>query len=127
LGSAARNVAKLTELVTQLVEKQQVRPDQIVILTPHSQKNSSLAQVEALGSYPLAFDPSDREGRVLHTTFGRFKGLESDIVILCDVDSSDPRCNRNARYVAASRARHALLVLAKGDWMAETLSEKGQG
>ncbi|MBM4371988.1 MAG: AAA family ATPase [Deltaproteobacteria bacterium] len=125
LGSPARNVAKLTELVSHLVDKQQVRPDQIAILTPHSRRNSSLAGVEALGPHLLAFDPSDREGRVLHATFGRFKGLESDVVVLCDVDPADPRCNRNARYVAASRARHALLVLARGDWMAETVSGGG--
>ena len=34
-----------------------------------------------------------------------------------DIDPTDPRCNLNARYVAASRARHRLYVFAKGDWL----------
>jgi DNA helicase IV len=58
----------------------------------------------------------DRQGRVLHTTIGRFKGLESDVVIMLDVDPDDPRCGRHERYVAASRAKHRLYVFTRGDW-----------
>jgi hypothetical protein len=117
LGTPVRNLEKMAELVEHLVEKGQVRPDQIVVLTPRSRKNSSLANQENLGPYPLSDDPSRREGKILHATIGRFKGLESDIVILCDVDPKDPRCNRNALYVAASRAKHALWILARPDWL----------
>lgn len=34
-----------------------------------------------------------------------------------DIDPEDPRCDRNARYVAASRAKHRLFVFEKGDWL----------
>jgi len=95
-------------------------PEQIVILTPHTRKNSTLAGMTELADVPLADLPNDREGKLLHTTIGAFKGLESDVVIMLDVNPDDQRCGLNARYVAASRARHRLYVFAKGDWLAGT-------
>ncbi len=116
--SAAKNVEAVTEMVTKLIEREGLRPDQITILTPHRRANSSLAGVESLGPYPLADKPGERDGKVLHTTIGAFKGLEADVVIMLDVDPRDERCGRRERYVAASRARHRLFVSARGDWLA---------
>jgi superfamily I DNA/RNA helicase len=95
-----------------------VRPEQIVILTPHRRTHSSLDGVSAIAGIALADGPGERKGKLLHTTIGAYKGLESDVVILLDIDPSDPRCDRRARYVGASRARLALHVFAKGDWLA---------
>ena len=113
-----KTLAKLEELVRKLIEKEQVRPDQIVLLTPHSRPNSLLQGKTELCGHPLADDPLHREHALLHTTIGRFKGLESDVVILADVDASDARCGKNERYVASSRACQVLHVFAKGDWLA---------
>jgi hypothetical protein len=118
LESPARTRARLDELVDRLVTKNRVLPDQIAILTPHRREHSSLAGSESVAGVPLADDPAERVSRLLHTTIGAFKGLEADVVILADVDPADERCDRRARYVAASRARHALYVFAKGDWRA---------
>lgn len=106
------------DLVKHLVNKQHLQPEQIVVLTPHSRKNSFLAGEDALGGFPLAHSPAHRTsqpGSVLHTTIAAFKGLESDVVILAHIHPKDPRCSRNARYVAVSRARHLLHVYGKGD------------
>ena len=92
--------------------------DQITILTPHRRDNLSLKGATELGGVPLADEPGARAGKVLYTTIGAFKGLESDVVILVDIDPSDTRSDRRARYVAASRAKLALHVYAKGDWLA---------
>jgi hypothetical protein len=115
-GSAADTLRRLEALVGELLGEGRLLPDQVTVLTPHTRQNSTLAGVEALAGIALADDPSDRDGRVLHTTIGAFKGLESDVVILVDIDPSDPLCNLRARYVAASRARHALYVFSKGEW-----------
>ena len=109
--------ALLGNLVKKLLEKERLRPEQITVLSPHKRENSCLAGLSEVAGVPLADLPSEREGAVLHTTIGAFKGLESDVVIMVDVDPEDARCNLNARYVAASRARHLLYVYAKGDWM----------
>jgi hypothetical protein len=70
-----------------------------------------------LGGVPLTPDPTSRTGAILHATVSGFKGLESDAVLLADIRPDDPRCSRDARYVAASRAKHILQVFAFGDWM----------
>ena len=108
-------------LIERLTQQEQVRPDQIAVLTPRSRKNSSFAEQSELGGHPLTDDPYARQGAILHTTIGKFKGLESDVVILVDIDPDDPHCHANARYVAASRARHRLHVCSKSNWLAVTV------
>jgi superfamily I DNA/RNA helicase len=117
LGDPVKAKAQLDDLVKKLVLAD-VAPDQITILTPHRRENSSLKGVTEIGGVALAESPDARDGKVLHTTIGAFKGLESDVIILVDVDPDDARCDRRARYVAASRAKLALHVFARGDWLA---------
>ena len=108
----------ISELVADLVHKQRLRPDQIVILTPRTAANSSLGMEGELGGVPIVYSLADRERGILHSSIGAFKGLEADTVILADIDPSDPRCDVNARYVAASRACHRLYVFERGNWLA---------
>ena len=119
-GSPRNTRKQLDALLVQLLGTQGVLPDQVTILTPHTRKNSTLAGVEELAGVRLATLPNERDGKLLHTTIGAFKGLESDVVIMLDIDPKDERCGPNARYVAASRARHRLYVFAKGDWLADS-------
>lgn len=114
---AARVRSRLAQLVVRMTTEDGLRPEQITILTPHSRGNSTLAGLAELAGLRLADDPTDRGGALLHTTIGKFKGLESDVVVLLDIDPEDPRCGRQARYVAASRACHRLHVFAAGDWL----------
>jgi hypothetical protein len=96
--------------------KQGLKPEQIAVITPHRMEHSSLRGCDTLGGVRLSRDPADRAGAVLHATISGFKGLESDAVLLADIRPGDPRCSREARYVAASRAKHILQVFAYGDW-----------
>jgi hypothetical protein len=116
LESPAKTRKAAERLVSRLVQQERVSPGQIAILAPHSPKSSCLAGQTELAGLPLTDDPAKRGGALLHLSISAFKGLESDVVIIVDVDPSDPRCDRNVRYVAASRARHRLFVFAKGNW-----------
>ena len=116
--SAGTARAGIERLVRDLVEKERVPVESIAVLTPHTRENSCLQGVSEIAGIALADKPFDRAGRLLHTTVGAFKGLESDVIIYADVDPDDPLCGRNARYVAASRARHRLYVFSKGNWKA---------
>jgi Nuclease-related domain/AAA domain len=114
--SPAKTVESVTKLISTLIFKENIGPDQITILTPHSHKNSSLKKLHVIGGIPLSFLPLERHGQILHSTIGKFKGLESDVVILVDIDPEDPLANKKACYVALSRARQILHVFHKGSW-----------
>ena len=103
-------------LLRKYIEEEHIRPEQITIITPHTRDNSLLAGMERMAGFPLAEDPSDRRGAVLHTTIGKFKGLESDVLIFADIDPEDELCNVNARYVAMSRGRQILHEFWKREW-----------
>ena len=117
--SATRTLERLDELVRTLIDREGVTPFDIVLLTPHRRANSSLAEVTELGGVELTADLFQRGQKLLHATISRFKGLEAQVVILLDIDASDPRCGLRERYVGASRARHALYVFEKrAGWLA---------
>ncbi len=105
------------ELLEKLLEKDEVEPSQIAILTPHTPKNSSLEGATELGGHRVVHSASRWSDGVLHCSISSFKGLEADIVILVDIDPTDERCSVNARYVAASRAVWGLFVFEKGHWL----------
>lgn len=47
-------------------------------------------------------------------TYMKFKGCESKVVILPDVDETDERwANRNGIYTAMSRAVHQLIMICR--------------
>lgn len=100
---------EIAALIKRLTRDDGVSAEQIVILTPH-RRNSFIGERGSIEGVPFATDPFDRDGRVLWTTLSSFKGLESDVVILADIDENDPRSGQNEVYVAASRARHRLFV-----------------
>lgn len=114
--SAAMGRKGVERLVGELTGKGGVPVERIAVLTPHTREHSCLKGLSELAGYELCDRPFDRTAKLLHTTIGAFKGLESDILILADIDPEDPRCDLNARYVAASRARHRLYVFSKGEW-----------
>ena len=115
-GAVQQLSREFGSLVTRLCGHEGFRPEQITLLTPRTRPNSSLAGLERLAGWQMSDDPHDRQGRLLHCTVGKFKGLESDIVILLDVEPGHPRSVRAVRYCGASRAKHRLHVFVKGGW-----------
>ena len=106
-AAAARAVDRL---VDELVDEKHVAPGRITIIAPHTRENSCLGGVDHLAGQRLSTDPLDRAGAVLCTTIHKFKGLESDVVILIDVREDDLFCGRAFLYTAAARARVLLHV-----------------
>jgi len=104
---------KLEARVSELAA-QGLHPAQMVVLAPHRQQNSSLAGVEAIAGYRIVTAQDEDRNGILFSTARRFKGLEADVVLLVDQDSADPACTKVHRYVASSRARHLLVVFARG-------------
>lgn len=94
-----------------------LKPSQVAVLCPRSRDNSSLAGVTSLAGRRLTDDLDEwRADRgFLFSTVRSFKGLEADAAILLDVPTPGkiPQFTRNDYYVAASRAKHLLVVLAR--------------
>jgi len=108
---------KLARKLAELVAKYRadgLRLDELAVLGPHRKRNSSLADVDALGTVPLTTDLAERCEKLLYATVPGFKGLEAAVVFFIDVDASDDRCGAGIRYVGASRATHALHIFTRG-------------
>jgi hypothetical protein len=99
-----------------------VQPGQIVLLGPRRIERSFLGQRCEIGGLPIVlFDEhTEAVGDALrYSTLHRFKGLEADVVLLCDVDGNPHACTRRHVYVAASRAKHRLYIFACADALRE--------
>jgi len=109
----------LENLAKELIEVQRINPGHIVILTPHSPNNSVLQGKNKLAEYPLVFslqEKQEEKNTILHMSIYKFKGLESDVVILADIDSKDRLCKDPTIYSGASRACNLLYILAAKGW-----------
>lgn len=125
--SAADMISLLARDLAQLV-RSGVPANQIVILTPKTKRRSHLYDVDILADMNLVEKIEDEENDILFTSVYKYKGLESPIVFLVDIDSrrghiddaspgsesirSNDDYQNFVRYVGASRAR-ILLYLYK--------------
>ncbi len=92
--------------------QQGIQKKQIVVLTVKTEDSSILSGVSSVGGYPLVSNRDDKG--ILFTSSRNFKGLESDVVIIVDVDDS---CilddgKRRVFYVGSLRARHFLDIVS---------------
>jgi superfamily I DNA/RNA helicase len=108
---------KLAEIIHNLVSVHGVKYHQMTILTPRTPANSVLEDTTDLDGIPIVHQVNLREEGVFHTSISGFKGLESDLVFMLDIDPEHERCSNRARYVGASRACHRLFVFEKGNWL----------
>ncbi|RRD63899.1 nuclease-related domain-containing DEAD/DEAH box helicase [Fretibacterium sp. OH1220_COT-178] len=106
--SAKRKIAALIREYTDHGMQQK----QIVILTQKTLETSILTGCTSVGNYKLK--SSFEEKGVLFTTAKKFKGLESDVVIMIDLtpESFAGFERRKVFYVGASRAKHFLNFIA---------------
>lgn len=89
--------------------------EQICILTLKTENSSILADVERVGNHRIS---TERDGKgVLFTSARKFKGLESDVIIIVDVDDKSFIDDESKRlfYVGCSRAKHQLEIIFIGD------------
>ena len=88
--------------------------DDLLILSPRRLENSALATVKQISDMPL-FDCSrtlDPEQRCIRfSTIHSFKGLESSVVILVDIEDVDDERSQSLLYVGMSRARSLLILM----------------
>lgn len=96
-----------------LVSEEKIRLDKIVVMSPRAAR-SPVWNARTLGNVTLVEQEQvPAANQVRFVSLRRFKGLEADAVILCDVEEGTPYCSPNDLYVGTSRARHVLVIIRK--------------
>ena len=108
----------LLESVAGVVErlvKDKTPIESIVILSPRRLENSSLAGIGRVARFPIV--DISRGVTEIHLraakfcTIHAFKGLESQVVIIVDIDEVEGERAQSLLYVAMSRARSLLILM----------------
>ena len=91
-----------------------LRLDDMVILSSRRLENSALATVEQVCDAPLVDSSrslNTDQRCIRYSTIHSFKGLESQVVMLVDIDEVDDDRSRSLLYVGMSRARSLLILM----------------
>ena len=112
-GSSVSGITKLINIFTG--DLQGYEYSDIVILSLKSEKKSIMNGVYELSGIPVTREKTNSS--VMFTTANKFKGLESRVVIIVDIDEE---CFMEAErkrlfYVACSRATQRLALVINGD------------
>ena len=87
---------------------------QVVVLAPSNSKNDWPKEFQAIPA-TTDFEEWRQNKGVLISSWGRFKGLEADAVIIVEQVSPDSGIDDIDRYVARSRAKHLLVIVQVHD------------
>ena len=99
------------EEIERLVKEHEVEPGQITILTPKRMGHSAWKRGMRLGKYKVTWEEFPEGNEIACETVHSFKGLESPVVILTELDSAHGEIERQINYVGFSRATTYLVVV----------------
>jgi len=113
---AQSQTAALEKVLSKIAGERDIAPEDVVILSKHRLEQSVAGRVAntALVRVQSVDRGAVKHGRVptfWFATAQAFKGMESKIIVLCDVDRMETDSDRSLLYVAMSRARSLLTVL----------------
>jgi hypothetical protein len=98
-------------VIENLCGKEEVPPQDIVVLSSHNIEKSAVAQA-GCGKYAFVDEPKPLGDYVRFGSIRGFKGLESPVVILCELEDIDGETIDQQLYVGFSRARNHCVVVA---------------
>lgn len=112
--SAESQKAALTEVLKRLLADG-IKASDIVVISPVKLSNSGVAGING-GDYFRVMEIGELQAKsripvIRFTTAQAFKGMESSVVVLCDVEKIGDGEPQSLLYVAMSRARSQLTVL----------------
>lgn len=119
------SINKLEEIIDGFISEGYEEKD-ITILTLSTESDSMLTGLDKIGKYTFS---NEEENKIFFTTSRKFKGLESNIVIIIDFDAykySDYEYKKNI-YVSLSRARQRLCILCNRKSDLKVLAENIDG
>ncbi|MHB8762698.1 MAG: hypothetical protein ACYC6J_10050 [Coriobacteriia bacterium] len=109
-SSDAEMIDGVRRSLHRLVIEQKVPADRVVILSPRRSEASVVCAAGTLGNFWIVEYPAVSPGEIAFCSLQRFKGLEADAVILCELRPDSQSCSPMHRYVAETRAKFVLVV-----------------
>ncbi len=97
---------KYLESILMNLEKENISKDSITILSPLRYENSIASAAD--NSFLITTDPKNRKNKILFSTIQSFKGLESTVVIVADIENFLFENQKASLYVGMTRAKSAL-------------------
>lgn len=112
-GEPVTRIARLLKILTG--DQYGYEYSDIVLLSLKKEEDSVLRQIHKISGIPITREKTNSS--VLFTTASKFKGLESRVVIIVDIDESSFIDEEKKRlfYVACSRATQYLNLFINGD------------
>lgn len=102
----------LQRLLHRFVSEEGIRPEEIVILTAASDRRSQWKQDDMLGNFILSWHlDTEMEMAIRVCSIFTYKGLETAVVILTELDQAREDIRDQLIYVGLSRARHQVVVI----------------
>lgn len=113
--NADHQVRVLSEAIEKLLDDG-VDPEDIIVLSPRKFRDSvahALVEGERFSLYELRERNPKNKGttRIPFSTIHAFKGMESPVIVMCDIDAIDSEGPQALLYVGMSRARSHLTIL----------------
>jgi len=112
---------QLRRLLHKLLNEDGFTHEQIAVLSAVGTQKSDILG-ERLGNVHLADHIPLGHNEIFATTVRRFKGLERDVIILCEIDKRVLSQDADMlMYIGTSRAKHCLIILIRQDSPQEIL------
>ncbi len=105
----------LDQTILGLMRHADMRANRLVVLTPRSLQKTRLTKITLSNGYQLRQEKCLGEKDISYSNIFRFKGLESAVVIVVEIDEEFRRMStfEELCYVAFSRPRSHLVLLGK--------------
>lgn len=110
-------VAEVARAISRWLEDPEIKPGDIVLLSPKSPGEWSVPEIAKQAGLPWQpWQPgwstsSKHRGSLAAATVDEFRGMESPFVVLCDMDASVPD-PASSFYLGMTRANYGLMVVA---------------
>jgi DNA helicase IV len=108
-GSLEQQALEIDKKVAELIHKEDIKPKDIAVIVMDNFNTAQELLEKTKNSKIWAFKEFSPQSKVLVETAKRFKGLESKIIFLWVLDSSN--MSEKMLYVSISRARFRLWIV----------------
>lgn len=103
--------AAIQKTVKRLVHEEGLNPSDIAVLSPLGPQRSQIQEGQRIGNLKLSWTEPGSSHTVHCSTIHGFKGLESPVIILCELEKAHAAKRNELLYIGMSRARNHLVVI----------------